>query len=647
MQSNPTLDANLACISKYNPELVQKILKIESLKNNISVVENANGEPNLSYNGVILHNEAGSEAEAINIFNNVKNSPIMMHVVFGFGLGYLFQQFATNSQGIVLLYEPNIEILAATLEIADFSAELSKKNVFIFSDYNKFLSLYQSKYIMSAETVISFLPSYKRIFANEINDFAKKLYWEMGLLIMDQNYIRVQLPAAIDSILDNVPNLVKEPPFEVLHNVYKDKAALIVSAGPSLDKDIEVIKKYRNNFIIISVGQAARTLCQNGITPDFVALVELWNSSTQLEELDLSNTCLILEPLSNFELHSFSAKQIFSYPSGTNFVNDIWAEWADIDSSKYVSLGTVSYMAMYAAVILGCKDIILAGQDFAYIAGKCYTSGCKQNVISYSVDEKSGEILIHADVEKLKDVFMPKNANWSEEKRTLYAESRLDSIRKNLTVIEGIQGDKLPTTVDYASFALQFEKFAKIYGSKLNLYNTSLVGAKINGFRDKPLEEIVKYKSTVNKIDLKTDYAYDIPKIIGNLSNELDLIGEIKKILELKNIISNNFTNEFNKGSVVNQNCINYFRQYLNIYLDFKSKYCADSCLINCMQKFAELNYEAEFRKVSVNSDNNYILGMFNALNKYFDEVEKNLSQIENKIVKNREILNEMLNTKS
>ena len=85
----------------------------------------------------------------------------------------------------------------------------------------------------------------------------------------------------------------------------------------------------------------------------------------------------------------------------------------------------------------------------------------------------------------------------------------------------------------------------------------------------------------------------------------------------------------------------------MNIYLDFKSKYCADSCLINCMQKFAELNYEAEFRKVSVNSDNDYILGMFNALNKYFDEVEKNLSQIENKIVKNREILNEMLNTKS
>ena len=121
MNSNPILEKNLKFISSYNPELKYKILQIKELKNDIIVSNTCLREPNLTFNGVPLHDNYGAETEAKNIFAKVENTPVSMHVVYGFGLGYLFQQFALNSKGIVIVYEPNLEILASTLEIADLT----------------------------------------------------------------------------------------------------------------------------------------------------------------------------------------------------------------------------------------------------------------------------------------------------------------------------------------------------------------------------------------------------------------------------------------------------------------------------------------------------------------------------------------------
>ena len=305
----------MSFISKYNPKLSEKIMKIESLTNDISFVNTVLNEPNLQYNGIFLHSKYGAESEAKEIFEKVQNTEFSMNVIFGFGLGYLFQEFAINSKGLVFVFEPDIEILATTLEVVDFSEELSRKNVFIFNDFDELQKRYLESYIYNSETTITFLPSYKHLFSNELNIFAKELNLTMGSAIMDNNYIKYKLVPAVKTVCTNLEYLLNEPPLGTFENIYQGKTALLISAGPSLDKNIEVIKKYRDNVIIFSVGQALRTLMTNDITPDFVGLVETGNQMSQLDGLDTSNINLILEPLTYTGLHNSKFKNIWVQPA--------------------------------------------------------------------------------------------------------------------------------------------------------------------------------------------------------------------------------------------------------------------------------------------------------------------------------------------
>ena len=77
MQHNPVLDANLACISRYNPKLSEKIIKITELKNEIYFAQTVLNEPNLVYNGFVLHDLNGAENEAVEIFNKTENHPLI------------------------------------------------------------------------------------------------------------------------------------------------------------------------------------------------------------------------------------------------------------------------------------------------------------------------------------------------------------------------------------------------------------------------------------------------------------------------------------------------------------------------------------------------------------------------------------------
>ena len=645
MQHNPVLGANLACISRYNPKLSEKIIKITELKNEIYFAQTVLNEPNLVYNGFVLHDLNGAENEAVEIFNKTENHPLMLHVIYGFGLGYLFQQFANNSKGIVLLYEPNIEILAATLEVVDFTNELSRRNVYVFNDFETLLEVYKKSYTQDSKTVISLLPSYNRIFTEELKAFVHNLQWEMGAIIIDNNYIRGRLLTSIKNVFENMEYVIKEPPITVLKNLYKNKTALVVSAGPTLDKNLDTIKQNREKFVLIAVGNATRTLCLNGITPDFVTIVDMCNSTSQIEGLDLSNSNLILEPLTNLDMHKAAFKNIFSYPSVTSFANTLWADWAGIDVSDLVSIGTVSYMALYCAVIFGCKDIILVGQDFAYVDGKCYSSGSKQNIITYSVDQKTGKVEIIADVNKLKDALTSDSAGCSDDEKLEIAKIRLNMIKNNLVTVDGIGGNKLPTTVDYASFLIQFEKFANKFKDRLNLYNTSLVGAKINGFKDIPLRDILKEKTIMEKPILNTAYAYDLTKIINNFEKELKYLLDAEKLLGLKDGIIKTFKDAYQLKLSVNDTCLMQFKQLMTLYIDFKENYCAKSKLLNCIQMPSYLLLEPELRKAEA-SDMKDILNLFNALVLYLDTVFIDVKEFKNILEIKRELLNEMLNSK-
>ena len=645
MKSNPVLEANLACISKYNPSLKYKIMRIEFLKNDISIVNTILQEPNFMYNGVYLHNNYGAEAEAKEIFAQVTNENSRLHVLFGFGLGYLFQEAALNSKGTVLVYEPNLEVLAAALEIADFSKELSKENVFVFNDYEEFIKMYSCSYRYNSNTDIIFLPSYKYLFSDELNKFAENLNMHMGALIMNNNYIKNRMPHAIKMLCSNIDLLVNEPQLAEYKNLYEGKSAVIVSAGPTLDRDIESLKKYRENIIILSVGQAARTLVNNGVTPDFVGLIESSSQMSQIDGLNLSDANLIIEPITYRELHFAKFKNIISYPSQTSSANLIWTEIANIDASQYVSSGTVSYMMLYAAKILGFKNIILVGQDLAYIDGKCYTKYACQIGLNYEFDVETEKAVVTVEnFEKFKNSFVDKNL--SDEQKNDLAMQRINFINKNLCFVAGISGNKVPSTRDYSSFIYQFRDFAGKFKNEINLYNASLLGAKIEGFDDIEIEQILK---TFERIEVKNIISkphYDIELIINNIRQELKIIEDILKMLKTSMSLVSCYDKEFHNRKFVNENCMRYFKQILAMYIDLVNIYCPKCRIFAYLHKSHSMDLEYSLRTNKDTSSQN-MNKVYENLKTYITSVMSDLNEI-SAILKSKVVnLNEMLNTKS
>ena len=647
MNSNPILDANLKLISNYNPTSKYNILKIKELKNDIIVTNTSLQEPNLTYNEVPLHDVYGAELEAKRIFNKVENTPASMHVLFGFGLGYLFQQFALNSNGTVIVYEPNLEIIASTLEIADFTEELSRKNVFVCTNYQEFNECYKKNYFPEVNTIISFLPSYKKLFEQDLKKFASQVNLLMGSIIIDSNYIKNKLNSSVKSVCENIDASIHETPLTEFKNFYKEKTALIVSAGPTLDKNIEIIKKYRENVIIFCVGQATGSLMKNGITPDFIVSVELANTIQQFEKYDISDIDLIVEPITHREVHNARVRNVISYPSKTSVANLIWSQYANVDSSECVSSGTVSFTALYSAKLFGFKNIILVGQDLAYLDGKCYSSGAKIEGLEYQFNELTGEAKVVAkDFELFKNSLYPEGTTLTEEQKNLKAQRFLENRFKNLVFVDGIKGNKLITSIDYASFIAEFSNFAKNNNKDINLYNTSMEGALIEGFINKPLEDIIKDKEPVKRLDLKIDFKYDLKNIVENINTDIKNIEMILKSFKSADSLIESFDKEYNNRKTLTDNCLKYFKQILSMYIDLKESFSKKSRLYFYLQRSVELDLEYKL-KISSCANAENIYDVYTSLKKYFVDTENWLNIIYNILKEKVQTLNEMLNSAS
>ena len=132
---NNIFDNNLKALATKDVELAQKI-KTHILSDVPQLVQE-NASFNLIYKNIYLHNQLNPLAEAREIFTQAENTPVSIHLVYGLGLGYLFQVASQESKGSVILYEPDLNILRIVFTLVDFSRDILKKNVFIASTLDK------------------------------------------------------------------------------------------------------------------------------------------------------------------------------------------------------------------------------------------------------------------------------------------------------------------------------------------------------------------------------------------------------------------------------------------------------------------------------------------------------------------------------
>ena len=620
---NNIFDNNLKALATKDAELAQKI-KTHILSDVPQLVQE-NASFNLIYKNIYLHNQLNPLAEAREIFTQAENTPVSIHLVYGLGLGYLFQVASQESKGSVILYEPDLNILRIVFTLVDFSKDILKKNVFIASTLDKVGEyIYQKSNTKNTPLLLS-TNGTRELYKNNFDELVNKLHTMVGSYSLDRKYTQKRFYPSLAHLIYNIPNLVNEIPLTEIKDFYKGKTAVIVSAGPSLDKNIDTLKKYRDNIILIVVGTAMKAVVRHGLTPDFLCIIELFDSSKQIEDLDLSQVNFVTEPASNKNYRKFKFKQVFSHTSANFPVNHFWSKIADLDISEYFSKGTVSYTALNVARILGCSKIVLVGQDLAYLEGQCYSkdSAYKDLVCKYNENLKRWEI-----VAKDFDNFRDSLSNYEDiEIRTKLANNRLINLNNSLYYVKGINGDMIPTESVYAAFIPPLTEFTQKYNDR-EYINTSLAGAQIDGFKNLSLEESLKDTEKINNRNLSINFEYNKEKIKNSLINYLENFknGSIK--VDLGKKLIKNCNNELRRHRVVDAEVLKALKKASLNFVELSTKYIEENELFDyiTISERIELDYEMKMIK-DFNIEN--VSNLLEKFSKYYDIAEKRIATIQ------------------
>lgn len=613
---------NIQALALKDKEFAQKLQTY--IPKTVPELVRENNFYNLKYKDIYLHNRENPVLEAQSIFSGTTNEPVSICFIYGIGLGYLFQVASLSSKGTVILYEPDLDLLKTVFNLVDFSKDLSKPNVFLTNDFKKACSIIHSKSGMKNFPYMLSLPSQREMDSVGFDSLVKSLRDTIGSYFLDLKYTKEKFYPTLWMLLYNIPNLINETPLIKVKDVCKGKTAVIVSAGPTLDRDIEILKKYRDKFVLFTVGTALKTLTEHNIKPDFVCVIESFNSSPQLEGVDLSDVYFITEPYSHGFLRKFNFKKIFSHISANNPVNHLWSEICGEDIKEYWSKGTVSYTAMNSARILGCSKIILVGQDLAYIEGQCYSKNSVYKDLICTFDKENNKWEIKAkDFEQFAESLSP----YPEyQQRVEAAKRRLANLNSSLYYVKGINGDMIPTESVYAAFVKPLSEFAEHFNDR-EYINTSLVGAQIDGFKNMSLEDALKDSDAAGQCEIETEFSYDKEKVISVLKTKYEELKSALKIIEegqrLLKILNNDIKRYRNPGEEV----LKSFRKVVVNYTSLSADFSSRSKMFDFITASEKIDLDYEMKMTKVLSIQN-ISRIANMISEYYGKASQRIANL-------------------
>ncbi|MDR2842803.1 MAG: DUF115 domain-containing protein [Spirochaetaceae bacterium] len=377
MDTKKYFEKNLAALSKRNTELYRNLLQAKTNTGIYKFVETKTGGSIPAFidkagTARPLHSVIAPEREAEKIIGTVSGEAYI--VILGFGAGFT-TACALNNKNVkhVLLIDFNINGFAEILSSRDF--------VDLFNN---------------SKLDILFDPSFLRIEQYILQTYSPCLHGGMRTIPLqsrcnfDGEYF-IPASRAIKSALDNIAQdysvqavFGKRWFSNIIRNVYTLEKqntviepvtrAAICAAGPSLDFQLDAIKKNINNFFLIATDTSLGTLLNAGIKPNAVISIDCQNISYyHFEGYNIEDIPLFLDMASPPLLTALS-KKTFLFSSAhplCSYIDTFLRNTIKIDSSG----GNVTYAALSLAYSLGAKEISVFGADFSYPQGNIYTRG--------------------------------------------------------------------------------------------------------------------------------------------------------------------------------------------------------------------------------------------------------------------------------
>ncbi len=405
--------------------------------------------------------------------------------VIGVGMGYHLLEMVkyTNEKSVIFAIEENVKILKNLLYYVDFSKEIrDRKIVFVCGKYEenspllRQLSNWMKLYlfnILSIQAVV--LPvkdllyiRYCKNVLKYMDDLRDTIRFTMGN-DLDDTII------GIENNIQNLPHVIKNPGFKQLlekyKSIYKGKPAIIIASGPSLDKNIHLLKEAEGKALLLACDGSMESLKKHNIIPDAVGSVErimLTYEAFYKDKEFPDDTVLVAPAVVRPEIFkTFKTKTLGLFKNEP--IGQYFNKMA-LDKGVVFSGASVAHQLMGIAVALEADPIILVGQDLAY----------------------SKEGVSHVNEAAVKE--------------------KVDVSKVNLYV-KDIYGDEIPTTFVWKQFKQIYEEF--IRAMNINVIDATEGGAYIEGTKIMTLREVIdtycteslpKFRGLVDSLPVDDEY---------------------------------------------------------------------------------------------------------------------------------------------
>ncbi|EJA4884620.1 motility associated factor glycosyltransferase family protein [Campylobacter coli] len=368
-----------------NIEALSNILLKESLKEiKSSKFELILGKDNLDINLKDTSDNTFLYENVIDEFNsmlNTYNDKYLLYPVlyfYGFGNGILFKALLQNkNHQHIVVFEKDIEIIWIMFHILDFSNELQNSRLMVLNtnkleiqDYNELCSS-KPFFQFSRIYFLELMSHYYERFHEDILGLNKKLAENFKNSIVSHGNDPLDALQGIEQFVYNLPQMITHPSYKELLSKRKgiSDTAIIVSTGPSLTKQLPLLKKYANKATIFCADSSYPILAKHGIKPDYVCMLErteitaeFFNHDFGEFDKDIVFVCAgVVHPKAIEYLKGRNRKYLI-IPRYLYFPIYIKLKYFDF----LYNTPSVAHMACYLSLHLNHKNIIFIGQDLAY-----------------------------------------------------------------------------------------------------------------------------------------------------------------------------------------------------------------------------------------------------------------------------------------
>ncbi|EHT4621249.1 motility associated factor glycosyltransferase family protein [Campylobacter jejuni] len=403
--------------------------------------------------------------------------------IYGIGNALLIKNLAKHYKHL-FIFESEIELFILALSVIDLSEELKVYKVVLFDCVAKDLEI-QIAMIFDQQSILEYLSLYEMFISSHY--YLK--YYETSILSLNELCIKSASVAIRNAditcflpllthgqFLQNIPFMLESIPFQRILSERKNKFenAIVVSAGPSLAKQLPLLKAYQEKAVIFCADGALSMLEKKGIVPDYVTNLDFTDLAMKFFQNKENKTSLNVLSCATHPnvVHSLKAENCMIV-----LRNKAIYQRFNLNDFGYIDTGThVSHFSYTLALALGFKNIIMIGQDLAFDEeGNSHSKG-------FDFGEKfSGE----ENIDKLK------------------------------VPAYGGKGEVL-THITWNDYRIKLEYLFACNDQKAKFYNATEGGARIN------FTEELSFKECCEKLLTKEKPKFEFPKsLTKNRSDKL------------------------------------------------------------------------------------------------------------------------------